>query len=446
MAVNPSILAKIFGGATAANMDPTAANAAGIQGLGTMGARMLAASHTQTGGAPNLGSIIGQGYLAGQQGFQGASQAAQQQQANQMALDKAEAEKARREKFLRMLGGGGGEMGPTLYGESAPAGAMPSQAEAGGMLAGLPPQAQQLIMAMSPEQQEKVITQMVFPDPEDTPARIQEAREVSRVTGQPIGEILNEWRAREGTNVNVSVGGPQVYTGERDTAFGKAMGAQAAKTIEGMRTAADNSAALVRQYDQMNDLLQGIETGTFTGSINQLAKVGEAIGIDTGQWGENVGAIEAAQALQNQLALKVRNPESGMGLPGATSNRDIKFLLDSIPGITMTREGRKAITEVIRAQARLDRQLTTEAQAYLEAKDAAGETPILDAGWQRRKQQIIDNATYFGAARQSVERALQSGGQAPMFNAPASSGQMNRVQRPAEETDLDALIQKWADE
>lgn len=456
MAINPQILAKIFGGAAPASMDPDMRRQIGMQSLGAMGASMLANSRTNTGSAPGFAQVLGQGMLTGMQAQQQGISAAQEQQANELAIQKAQQQQEaakRQQEFIRRMFGGAKT---SLYSEAAPrrgeggtamadaqgavfsGGGIESSAlsaankvgrqlggispgmeapevDANNPFANLPDHAKQLLMTMSPENQQKVLAQLAFPEPADMPARVQEAQIVSQQTGRPVGEILAEWRAKDGTNVNVSVGGPQVYTGDRDSAYGKAMGQLAAKDIEGLRNAADKSAEMLRTYDSMNRLLEGIETGTFTGTTTQIVKAAESLGIDTGAWGDNVSAVEAARSLQNQLALQIRNPDSGMGLPGATSNRDIQFLLDSIPSINMTPAGRRAITEVIRGRANLARKLSTEAQAYLEMKERNGETPILDSGWEQRKQQIIDQSTDF---RQAVEAARQASQQQPATQQP----------------------------
>lgn len=55
---------------------------------------------------------------------------------------------------------------------------------------------------------------------------------------------------------------------------------------------------------------------------------------------------EVFNAISNQLALLIRNPDSGMGLPGATSNRDLNFLIESVPNLGTSVEGNKLLLEV----------------------------------------------------------------------------------------------------
>ena len=75
----------------------------------------------------------------------------------------------------------------------------------------------------------------------------------------------------------------------------------------------------------------------------------KAIGVDVG----DVGPEEMANALGNQMALMMRSPSNGAGMPGAMSDKDREFLVASVPGIGKTREGNlKLIDYMMRIEQR----------------------------------------------------------------------------------------------
>lgn len=84
------------------------------------------------------------------------------------------------------------------------------------------------------------------------------------------------------------------------------------------------------------------------GLVNQLGANGllEQFGMD-----QNVDSLQAANMFQSQIALMYRNPDSGFGLPGATSNRELNFVQRMAPGLFQTQEARQLALEVAKAQA-----------------------------------------------------------------------------------------------
>lgn len=129
---------------------------------------------------------------------------------------------------------------------------------------------------------------------------------------------------------------------DASTAAGQAE--QAKLAVQGVAERNDKftSAVLMNsKVQQMSNILRdGLDTGTGRTTIVAAKK---ALSLVTGQDYEGVAEAEVFGALSNQLALAIRNPDSGMGLPGATSNRDIQFLIDSIASLDKTREGNAKI-------------------------------------------------------------------------------------------------------
>ena len=86
-----------------------------------------------------------------------------------------------------------------------------------------------------------------------------------------------------------------------------------------------------------------IYSGEFGDKVQQLRKFGAILGFNK----ENASLGDIATAAQNQLAMLMRNPDSGGGLPGAASERDVQFLLDSVPNLLQTPEGRKTVADMM---------------------------------------------------------------------------------------------------
>lgn len=104
------------------------------------------------------------------------------------------------------------------------------------------------------------------------------------------------------------------------------------------------------RLETMAGLLDGIETGKFTDWKLELKRGAKGIGLDLGAFGinENTGPEEAARGLANQIALELRSPASGAGMPGAMSDKDREFLVSMVPGLVMSADGRKLAIDMQR--------------------------------------------------------------------------------------------------
>lgn len=118
---------------------------------------------------------------------------------------------------------------------------------------------------------------------------------------------------------------------EFDKEVGRAFGAQYADLMK----ADMNAPANIGKYQRLGNLLSQAGTGKFTGTTIELKAAAKALGVDLSALGiaDNVAPAQAARALANQLALELRNPAGGAGMPGALSDRDREFLLQMIPSL-----------------------------------------------------------------------------------------------------------------
>lgn len=119
----------------------------------------------------------------------------------------------------------------------------------------------------------------------------------------------------------------------------------------------------ISKYQRLSGLLEGIDTGKFTGTTLEIKKAAKAAGIDLGV-ADNAGPLEAARALTSEMALMVRNPDSGMGMPGAMSDADRNFIVNMQPGIETTPEGRKLLIETAVKMERRKQEIARLAREY----------------------------------------------------------------------------------
>jgi len=119
---------------------------------------------------------------------------------------------------------------------------------------------------------------------------------------------------------------------------------------------------------------------------------------------DQVPIQEALVSAQNKLALRLRNPDSGFGLTGNTSDRDVTFLKAAVGGLENTPQGNQAavITQIamMRRQADL---------AALNAELLARGAPQL---FSKIKKQFIDQTPLFTPEEAQFLESLKAGGQA----------------------------------
>ena len=117
---------------------------------------------------------------------------------------------------------------------------------------------------------------------------------------------------------------------------------------------------LLGQYRLIHGLIGDAYSGAGGNQVQSVKKLGQLAGIDLG----NVSGPEAAAVVSNKLALELRSPEGGAGMPGAMSDRDREFLLQMVPGLTTSKEGRDLMIKVQERIAKRDQQIADEARKY----------------------------------------------------------------------------------
>lgn len=213
---------------------------------------------------------------------------------------------------------------------------------------------------------------------------------------QPLVSLSNT----EETAESKKVGG---FYGEQFTTLQKA----------GMSARAQNN-----RLDQLGALLDQVETGAGAQALLGLKRWGRRFGIEMG---DDIGPAEAAQALSAEMALELRNPAGGAGMPGAMSDRDREFLESMVPGLGQTKEGRR---------------LLIEARKKLNQRDI--EVAKLAREYRKQKGQLDEDFETFLAERlgNNPSKDLFASERGQFVEAPSSTGRPGRYDPSMSTPDL----------
>lgn len=174
--------------------------------------------------------------------------------------------------------------------------------------------------------------------------------------------------------------GEQAYDAETGKRF--------ANQYQTLQTGASNARDMLGMYDLAEQALNsGVRTGIGAEAELTLRQLGSAMGLDTNP--EKVSGGELIRAVQNRMALIMRNPDGGMGMPGAISDRDIKFLKDSQVGIDRTPEGNRQMLQAFRAIEQRKVQMAELADQYVQQHGR------LDAGFNRVVRDFAESNPLF---------------------------------------------------
>ena len=115
-----------------------------------------------------------------------------------------------------------------------------------------------------------------------------------------------------------------------------------------MFDAGDAAPAKIAKLQRIGQLLQGFDGGKYSPTGVDIAKTLNSVGV---QIDPLLGNKEAAQAMSQQMALELRNPAGGAGMPGAMSDADRQFLQQMTPSIANSAKGR---TQMIDAAVKVE--------------------------------------------------------------------------------------------
>lgn len=172
-------------------------------------------------------------------------------------------------------------------------------------------------------------------------------------TNPAFAEYQKSLRRAGATQTNINMGQEK----EEAKVVGKAFGEQFADIQKSGFTAQST----INRYDRLGQLLEGVNTGKFSPLGLEISKAAQAAGFNIDP---NLKNKEASVALSNEIALQLRNPAGGAGMPGALSDKDREFLVSMVPGLGTTPEGRKMMLETGKKLAKRDMDVARLAREY----------------------------------------------------------------------------------
>lgn len=189
---------------------------------------------------------------------------------------------------------------------------------------------------------------------------------------------------------------------KQETKEAQTVGEEFGKQYAAVLKAGAEAPTKLSKLDRMEQLMTGVQTGKLTPAMTQIASIAESLGIKIDP---KLGAKQGLEALSNEIALTLRNPSGGAGMPGAMSDKDREFLVSMTPGLAKTPEGNRLIIETARKLAKRDQEVAKLAREY------------------RRKNGSMDEGFYDELAEFSAKNPL-FGEQAALMDmgAPTATG------------------------
>ena len=195
-----------------------------------------------------------------------------------------------------------------------------------------------------------------LPTGQQTPqsaARI--AEETKQSTGVDVGtdKILEGSKMPNNPLVKIDM--------KQEGAEAQVVGTEFGKQYTNIQNAAVTASEHLSKLDRMDQLMTGMQTGKLTPALTQVQAIADSFGITLDK---TLPAKQAMEALSNEVALSLRNPAGGAGMPGALSDKDREFLASMTPNIGKTPEGNKLIIETARSLAKRSQEVAKMARAY----------------------------------------------------------------------------------
>lgn len=180
----------------------------------------------------------------------------------------------------------------------------------------------------------------------------------------------------------------------QEKAESKAVGEFFGKTYADIQSAGAAATNKINKVERLNTLLDGVQTGKLTPFGVDVASTAASLGFKIDP---KLGNKQAADALSKEMALELRNPSGGAGMPGALSNSDREFLMSMTPGLTSDPAGRKLISESMVKLAKRDQEVAKLARDYRKRKGN------LDEGFYDELAQFSEANPLFTKTNKTIE-------------------------------------------
>jgi hypothetical protein len=205
---------------------------------------------------------------------------------------------------------------------------------------------------------------------------------------------LNEINQRINKEINFAPPTSVVNLPGQEKAESKAVGEFFGKTYADIQSAGASATNKINKVERLNTLLDGVQTGKLTPFGVDVASTAASLGFKIDP---KLGNKQAADALSKEMALELRNPSGGAGMPGALSNSDREFLMSMTPGLTSDPAGRKLISESMVKLAKRDQDVAKLARDYRKRKGS------LDEGFYDELAKFSDANPLFTKTNKTIE-------------------------------------------
>jgi hypothetical protein len=170
-----------------------------------------------------------------------------------------------------------------------------------------------------------------------------------------------------------------------------------------IRAAARVASTEMASLTELERLLSQVNTGAFAETRINLGRAASFLGLSDGA---EVSAAEAAASIANRLALALRNPAGGEGMPGAMSDADREFLRSTIPSIQNSPDGWRQMIEIRRRLAAASQEQAEEAERFMRDGGRSRDLPGHMAEWSRQRRLFADMEARGGSAASAEDEAL----------------------------------------
>jgi hypothetical protein len=192
-----------------------------------------------------------------------------------------------------------------------------------------------------------------------------------------------------------AAGAPRVTVDTRqENEFSKAVGKHQGEDYSNLMKSDAMASTQLNKLNRLEAMLSSSgKTGKLTPATMELKAVADSLGFKVDP---NLPFQQAAQALSNEIALTLRNPSGGAGMPGALSDKDREFLTNMVPNLAKTPEGNKMLIDTQKKLVQREKEVARLARDY------------------RKKNGKFDEGFYDELAQFSAKNPLfDSGGLSP---------------------------------
>jgi hypothetical protein len=209
----------------------------------------------------------------------------------------------------------------------------------------------------------------------------------------------------------------------QESAFGKKVGETQGERYSGFLKGADDAQ---RTRDMLGLLGQSLDRSPYRGPFADFATDATRLGNQLGLNLADTSQAETARSLSHQMALMLRNPAGGAGMPGALSDSDRNFLVQSVPSLNNSPGGGKALIHVMTKLADRKTQIAQFADRYVQQHG------MLDSGFDREvadwsaKNPLFTEQEKAALRSASASSGLQQSGEIPTMRSPDEARRLPR--------------------